>query len=94
MNTSRNSFEKLIIEKLIDFGISRLEADEIVLKYLPVIHALNDTHDSARIQAERYYNAHQNNVNPTDWLEKIRDLKNDMLEEDTGSRSTSYLFKY
>ncbi|MBT2761884.1 hypothetical protein [Paenibacillus sp. ISL-20] len=94
MSMRRISFENLIVEKLIDFGISRLEADEIVLKYLPVIHELNDTHDSARIQAERYYNAHLNNVKPTEWLEKIHDLKNDMLEEETGSRSTSFLFKY
>lgn len=71
-----NEFEEIIVERLIErMGVQPEQARTIVNTYLPVIRLLDDQHDSAAIQAERYYRAFQNQVNPQRWVKHIQQTR-------------------
>lgn len=67
-----NKFKELIESKIAELCCSEEKARDIVLCYLPVIRELGDCHDGIVIQAERYYQAFQNNIVPDEWVNHIR----------------------
>jgi hypothetical protein len=76
MTETLTPFEEIIIEKLVRFhGYNEDIARTIIFRYLPVIRLINDHHDSARIQAERYHEAHIKDFDPKIWIEKIHHLR-------------------
>ncbi|MFC5649493.1 hypothetical protein ACFPYJ_10180 [Paenibacillus solisilvae] len=92
-------FEKMIVSKLVEYhGCQPDEANAIVQKYLPVIRLLDDNHDSARIQAERYFSAYKQGTDPGQWVSKILqyreafDIANEKLAGTHKSDTTSNLF--
>jgi hypothetical protein len=92
-------FEKMIVAKLVEYhGCQHNEANTIVQKYLPVIRLLDDNHDSARIQAERYFSAYDKGTDPDQWVTKILqyreafEIANEKLAGTHKSDTNSNLF--
>lgn len=75
MKAGLNEYEHIIVHEMESLGLLNYKATEIVHKYLPVIRELNDTHDSARIQAERYIEAYNKEIDPDIWLNKINKIR-------------------
>lgn len=75
MKAGLNEYENIIVHEMESLGVLNYKATEIVNKYLPVIRELNDTHDSARIQAERYIEAYKKEIDPDVWLNKINKIR-------------------
>jgi hypothetical protein len=74
MTLLKNRFEELIQESLQRF-CDRDNAAKIMDTYLSLIRILADHHDGAAVQAEKYWKAYQDKINPNEWIEHIQNTR-------------------
>lgn len=64
-------FEEIVLEELIKL-CGNETARKVIDTYGSVIRFLQDNHDSAKVQAERYYREYNAGTSAEDWLQHIR----------------------
>lgn len=70
MNNTLDRFEEIILDHLKKLCGDKI-AQKIMDTYLPVMRELQDDHDSAKIQAERFYKAYNDGIEPRKWIDHI-----------------------